>query len=931
MTVKETNRNGLSFYFEFDAYEPDGWCVRTWGDGGIYDRKIQYDKVRHLTVVDDSRGGRTMYHGNEGGLVDLEINPMGVRTRYEWHPKQYQKTAQIKGEVDGVGDRTEWEYDDRGNLIVERDALGNETRWTYDPRGNATVRTDAAGGVWRQERDDRGMVVRATNPLGEVTRYQHDRRGNLVTVEDPKGRRTTFLYTPSGELNEVIGPEGAPTKMELDPRGLPIAHVDPLGGETRIHRDACGRAVKVERPDGLVLQMAHDAEGNLVEYVDALGNVTRLRYGGLNKLIERTDPIGGVVRLERDTEEDIVGVVNEAGERYELKRDLAGRVVEERGFDGRLLQRTYDRRGRVDETVDAHEKRTRFEHDALGRVVRQIVPRKPVLGDPLPKGEPCDYGYDALGHLVHAKNDACEVTFVRDALSRVVEERSMAPGDAAPVVVASRFDAAGDRVGRRTSLGHEAGYDFDRNGDLVGVTFGATASFGAFEAEALTSGATVRAPWKAAVTRDALGNEVERRLPGGVVSRWDRRAMGRPEAQEVALAGAPPAMLGYRWRSAEQLAGLIDTQEGPTWFEHDARGHLVSAKRPDGSVQHRAPDAVGNVYRSADRSDRAYAKGGGLEEVHGVRYVRDPDGQLVERVLPDGRTWKYAWDLAGQLVAVTRPDGQVVELGYDALGRRVSKTFAGKTTRFVWDGNDLVHEVRSEAPPVTWVFEPDTFAPLAKEEGGERFAVVTDHLGAPRMLANEAGELAWKAQLDVYGVARPDVMETACPWRWPGQYEDEETGLFYNRFRYYDPVSGRYISQDPIRLRGGLGLFQYVTDPLVGIDPLGLAGLGGALGPIAKHLARITGQTVCGQTADHQEAAVRGTYEHWAGEMETFVKNFGRETAGMSEKQIAAMLRKQKVTEEMLRELEAARRRANQVLTEKEIEKLIGPFLPGAG
>jgi RHS repeat-associated protein len=92
------------------------------------------------------------------------------------------------------------------------------------------------------------------------------------------------------------------------------------------------------------------------------------------------------------------------------------------------------------------------------------------------------------------------------------------------------------------------------------------------------------------------------------------------------------------------------------------------------------------------------------------------------------------------------------------------------------------------------------------------------------MMADEAGALAWKAQLDVYGVAQTDVALTGCPWRWPGQYEDEETGLYYNRFRYYDPASGRYVNQDPIGLGGGLELYGYVFDPIDLVDPYGLAG-----------------------------------------------------------------------------------------------------------
>ena len=848
--VKETNRNGLSWYFEYQWYHPDGWCVRTWGDGEIYDRRITYDEVNHVTIVDDSRGGRTQYYGNAAGLVDREVDPMGIERRYEWHPHQYQKTA----EVDGLGHRTEWGYDDRGNLILERDALGHETHWRYNELNVPTERVDAAGGVWKREHDSRGKPVRSTNPLGEVTRFKHDRRGNLVSVEDPTGRKLAMRYTEAGTLAAVIDREGHWTRIDLDDRGLPVRHLDALGGKMQIERDTCGRPVTVTRPDGSTTRLAYDPEGNLTEHLDVLGNLTRFRYSGFNKLAERMDPAGGVVKYLLDKEDDTVGVVNEAGERYEIERDVAGRVVKERGFDGRALAFWYDGAGRCREMVNAQEKRTKIERDALGRVVKQIVPRKPVLGDPIPTGESYEYAYDSLGDLVLAKNDAAEVMFTRDALGRVVEERSrllapapetneilllLAPatgtvaeapalGDMSPIRVESRYGVTGDRVARRTSLGHEASYDFDGNGDLAGVSFDAGRSWGSFDADVLALGAPARKPWQATFVRDARGNETERSLPGGVVSRWERETTGRPKIQRVTHNGAPVGAVGYRWRSAEQLAGLIDTAAGATWFEHNTRGYLVGATAPDGSVQHRTPDVVGNVYRSRDRSDRVYARGGRLEEASGVRYLHDADGQLVEKVLPDGRSWKYAWDFAGQLVEVKRSDGQRVSFAYDALGRRVRKGFAGKATRYVWDGDDLVHELAEGAEAVTWVFEPGTFVPLAKIEGDRRFGVVTDHLGTPRMMADEAGALAWKAQLDVYGVAQNDVALTMCPWRWPGQYEDEETGLFYNRFRYYDPEAGRYLSPDPIGLDGGLRFYEYVADILVWTDPFGLARCGPA-------------------------------------------------------------------------------------------------------
>jgi RHS repeat-associated protein len=810
--VKETNRNGLSFYFEYQWYDPDGWCIRTWGDGGIYDRRITYDEVNHVTLVDDSRGGRTHYYGNPAGLVDREVNPMGVEKRYEWHPEQYRKTAGI----DGLGNRTEWAYDTRGNLVLERDPLGHETRWTYNELNVPVERIDAAGGVWKREHDSRGKLVRSINPLGEVTRFKHDRQGNLASVEDPRGRKVTLRHTPGGDLREVTSAEGRVTAFVVDDCGLPVKQVDALGGETRYERDLCGRVTTITRADGSVLRLAYDPEGDLIEHTDALGNVTRFRYEGLDKLAARIDAAGGEVQYLYDREEDIVGVINEAGERYTMERDLAGRVVKEHGFDGRVLELWYDRAGRCREMVDAQEKRTKIERDACGRMVKRIVPRPPVLGDPIPEGVPYEYAYDALGGLVRAKNDACEVTFVRDALGRVVEERCDG------VTVASRYDTSGDRVGRSTSLGHEVSYDFDGDGALLGVTLDAGALWGVFDVETLAPGAAVRKPWQATFKRDALGNEIERALPGGVVSRWEREAMGRPRVQRISHNDAPVGTVGYRWRSAEQLAALIDTAVGPTWFEHDARGYLTASRKPDGSVLHRAADAVGNVYRTAERTDRAYLRGGRLERDADTHYLHDADGQLVEKRTADGKRWRYTWDLAGQLVEVTRPDGTTVTFAYDGLGRRVRKTFAGRTTRYVWDGNDLVHELAEAAETVTWVFEPGKFAPLAKIDGQGRYGVVTDHLGAPRMMADEAGALAWKVQLDVYGVAREDVAATACPWRWPGQYEDEETGLYYNRFRYYDPEVSGYVSQDPIGLLGGLKHYGYVDDPLSWVDPFGL-------------------------------------------------------------------------------------------------------------
>jgi RHS repeat-associated protein len=465
--------------------------------------------------------------------------------------------------------------------------------------------------------------------------------------------------------------------------------------------------------------------------------------------------------------------------------------------------------------VNGLRKVTRFERDAVGRVIKQLVPGTPTMHAPVPAPEEIALAYDARGQLVRTRNRDADIAFVRDALGRVVEERSAVGGETH--VVQSRYDDAGHRVRRTTSRGHETHYDVDGRGMLRGLSFSRLPVKGHGEAEA-----SYRPLWSSVFKRDAGGAEIERRLPGGVVSRWERDVSGRGRVLRATAPWDEGFSRGYQWRAEDQLAAIVDGVTGPLFLEHDARGHLVSARRPDGTAHYRSPDAAGLVYKSRDRSDRSYEKGGVLRRAGDVEYVHDADGQLTEKRLPDGKAWKYRWDGGGQLAEVTRPDGERVTFAYDPLGRRVQKTSGGKTITYVWDGNDLVHELRAEAEDVTWEVEPGRFAPLAKVEGKKRYGVVTDHLGAPVALFDEAGRLAWKAQLDLYGVARTDVMKTHCPWRFPGQYEDEETGLYYNRFRYYDPSIGRYISQDPIRLLGGRAQYSYPGAPFSRVDPFGL-------------------------------------------------------------------------------------------------------------
>lgn len=293
------------------------------------------------------------------------------------------------------------------------------------------------------------------------------------------------------------------------------------------------------------------------------------------------------------------------------------------------------------------------------------------------------------------------------------------------------------------------------------------------------------------------------------------------------------------------------------------------------------------------------------------RYGYNKDGNLVERYKGSGKWWdvkrehwKYAWNdfvkpneqsgtcsgfamarnrilknQNGSLAGVQRPDrhGHWVEFTYDALGRRLSKS-ASERTNWLWNGNVPLHEWTSgqryedkgwkpyEEDFKTWIFEENSFVPLALLQDGHTYSIMTDHLGTPTEMYDENGEEVWYRRLDMNG----KIIKEEChrrtsyyknvtvPFLFQGQYYDYETELAYNRFRYYSPNMGCYISQDPIRLAGGKRLYGYVKDPNTYIDLLGLKGcyLKEAEGDDHDYVLEIS-HSVYPETTEHIAQAIK--------------------------------------------------------------------------
>ena len=424
------------------------------------------------------------------------------------------------------------------------------------------------------------------------------------------------------------------------------------------------------------------------------------------------------------------------------------------------------------------------------------------------------------------------MAFKRDAAGRVIKETQGGHD------IVRTFDPTGRHVHTASSLGASVDYGHDEQGRLQEMSSG---------------------EWTAKWLRDSVGLEAERHLTGGVHVTTRRDRFGRETFKSVGARNVEQLRRRYTWDMGNRLLVARDEITGRVArYDYDEFDNLISAEyERGGEVErlYRVPDRMGNLFESRERDDRRYDAGGRLAEDREHFYHYDCEGNLVfkefkelswggnviapinkERLETElgirfrafGTGWRYDWQSDGMLARVVRPDGKEVSFAYDALGRRIRKAYAGTTTHFVWDGNVPLHEwtetAESEENVVTWLFEQDTFVPAAKlVANGDCFSIISDYLGTPLQAYDKQGNKVWEQELDIYGRQRKRP-SAFIPFKYQGQYEDAETGLYYNRFRYYDPNGGSYISQDPIGLAGGNNLYAYVPNPSSYIDIFGLSG-----------------------------------------------------------------------------------------------------------
>ncbi|MGH2420191.1 RHS repeat-associated core domain-containing protein, partial [Pseudomonas canadensis] len=284
----------------------------------------------------------------------------------------------------------------------------------------------------------------------------------------------------------------------------------------------------------------------------------------------------------------------------------------------------------------------------------------------------------------------------------------------------------------------------------------------------------------------------------------------------------------YDYDKSGNLTRLLDTRKGDHHYHYDPLNRLTRANHSQGEQERFAHDPAGNLLMQ-NRPGPDIVAGNRLMIQGDHHYDYDAFGNLIRERRGKGHqlVTEYRYDCQHRLIGIKKPNGQTASYRYDPFGRRISKTVDSTTTEFFWQGDRLIAEHQTDRHR-SYLYEPDSFRPLALLEGfgpkeTKAYHYQLDHLGTPQELTDTKGEIVWSAHYRAYGeISRLDIGKVDNPLRFQGQYFDQESGLHYNRHRYYNPDVGRYLTPDPVKLAGGINAYQYAQNPIGWIDPLGL-------------------------------------------------------------------------------------------------------------
>jgi RHS repeat-associated protein len=728
-----------------------------------------YDALDRVIKVTDNAGSFTRYLYTDAGLSVVEQNLKKPDGSFEIrNSMSYGRDAadKITSATNTAGKATTYIYDRAGNVLSAKDPLGHVTRYEYDGAGRKTALIDATGYRTTMAYDLRGNPVSVTNANGETTRFEYDALGRLTDTVDARGYRSRRGYDASGNLTCVID---ANAEAGLQPKNA-------QGCTTEYRYDELNRVVKVVDAKDGETDYTYDLLGNRLTVTDPARKVWRFTYDDMGRLSAEVDHRGKTITYKRDEVGNVYEKTDRLNQVSRFTFDNLNRLKEADYANGSILDTFgYDVAGNLNSAMGNRGVSTYgFVYDNMNRLTAKTDSR----------GKALSFTYDDAGNIrTKTTYQGTTTTYQYNAANRLVQLRN--PDY---LQVDYQYDQAGRLRGRVMSSGARSIYNYDANGWLTDLTH-----YDAKNAQIASS----------SYSRDRMGNVLT----------------------QVDSGGPLPGTRGYTYDSLYRLltADLPGTVNDEV-YTYDSVGNRLTATKGTTTL----------YYSYTLGTNRLATVGTGTSANPGTAlfdYGYNDEGQVVLLTdwanRPNSRV--FLWNVKGQMSSVQYPEvtpRKVENFTYDALGKRIQRTggtlgnldyfLEGEHLESVYSGGQLQAKYFRGG-------SVDELVAAYSYEGGKLkpqfFA--QDALSSTHAVGGHNGGVTQALTYSSFGSVLASSGSSANRLKYTGR-EDDGTGLYYYRARFYDPAIGRFISEDPKGFEAGINFYAYAgNNPVNGNDPYG--------------------------------------------------------------------------------------------------------------
>jgi RHS repeat-associated protein len=789
--IKDEEGNTYSY-----TYDVDGWLATTNRNGVV--TTFTWDKINNLLLsASDSLRTTNYSYNNDGLMTEKSIISANSGTRtwsYTWG-----SLGKLESQTEPNGAITTYTYysdndadNVKGKLYKITNALGHEIIISsYDNRENPASITLANGVTKNYTYNDLGQVLTET-VNGVTTNYTYDEDGLLTQSQLPNGYTINYAYDPLGRKISLTDNIGGAISYTYGDSDIPTN--ESVYGNSNLQLTA-NRVI-----DGLERLTEAWKSNPSEKYTYVYNSLTNFRpYSETNprgstqtltynkSLVSGESGYGRSVSTSYDIDENPTRISANSIV-YTMTYNEFAEVLTSTNLNTGTDTYTYDITNKVNTKIDSL---------GINHVTQLDLLSRPLTIDSSGMQKVFVYDTNQIGKLTSAQNGNTLVEYTYNTIGQPLTKSQNVNG-----------------------MNKNITYEYNTIGQVTKMIY-------------------------------PSGLEINYTYSNGLITNIDATGLGNI-VQNINYQAITFSPLSWTWGNNLTRSKVLDTS-----------GKIVSLN--DGIInQSYNSDGVFNITQINDNGINKYYEytlnASALSKMSGdVGTVKYTLGTKIERTgftdfnakyfsyyyiankldyFYDGsKSYKVTYDVKGNTLINTlgsftynnqnnmdsaTANEQTTSYIYNAFDERVAKIGAEVNKTFMYnDSHQLIGEYEGNTG-IEYIYLDST--PIATYKNGQIFFIHTDYLETPRAITNSGGSVVWKwDNIDPFGRNQPINMGIDLNLRFMGQYFDNETGLFYNYYRYYNPNTGRYMQADPIGIKGGLDTYAYVgNNPINAVDPLGL-------------------------------------------------------------------------------------------------------------